>query len=433
MQAMIITFFTFSHVLNFGVSYFILDEIKNKKRINYLLVPLIVLFGVVIGYTFTYLDTVVMVLFFLILSLKNSEERNVVFSLLIVSSACLIEILVSRITEPLLLIVLEKQNGLFFLLFFVLYYALLILSSSFYKKHIVTFIRKKRKINLSAYLLTTALVVYFSYGTISLYASTVFLKLFVAVFYLIFAFLGGVIIQSISSNQELKIEAEKRQVEYVIHQRYIEDLKNQYQGIREFRHDYVNLLTAIEYYIEKEEFDGLKTFFNSSVIKTKRFTGNDILHADELNKIDSLDIKSILTMKLLAAQDKKIDVQIEADDGIRLNQKVDSVVLIRILGILLDNAVEEVERIEGGKIVIGIFSVKGDTIFVIENTARQQLEPMHVLKQKGFSTKGEGRGLGLSNIDELTAMEPNILLETIISEQRFTQKVVVIGEEEERC
>jgi two-component system sensor histidine kinase AgrC len=286
---------------------------------------------------------------------------------------------------------------------------------------------------LSAYLLTTALVVYFSYGTISLYASTVFLKLFVAVFYLIFAFLGGVIIQSISSNQELKIEAEKRQVEYVIHQRYIEDLKNQYQGIREFRHDYVNLLTAIEYYIEKEEFDGLKTFFNSSVIKTKRFTGNDILHADELNKIDSLDIKSILTMKLLAAQDKKIDVQIEADDGIRLNQKVDSVVLIRILGILLDNAVEEVERIEGGKIVIGIFSVKGDTIFVIENTARQQLEPMHVLKQKGFSTKGEGRGLGLSNLDELTAMEPNILLETIISEQRFTQKVVVIGEEEERC
>lgn len=369
MQAMIITFFTFSHVLNFGISYFILDEIKNKKRINYLLVPLIVLFGVIIGYTFTYLDTVVMVLFFLILSLKNSEERNVVFSLLIVSSACLIEILVSRITEPLLLIVLEKQNGLFFLLFFVLYYALLILSSSFYKKHVVTFIRKKRKINLSAYLLTTALVVYFSYGTISLYASTVFLKLFVAVFYLIFAFLGGVIIQSISSNQELKIEAEKRQVEYVIHQRYIEDLKNQYQGIREFRHDYVNLLTAIEYYIEKEEFDGLKTFFNSSVIKTKRFTGNDILHADELNKIDSLDIKSILTMKLLAAQDKKIDVQIEADDGIRLNQKVDSVVLIRILGILLDNAVEEVERIEGGKIVIGIFSVKGDTIFVIENTA----------------------------------------------------------------
>jgi two-component system sensor histidine kinase AgrC len=112
---------------------------------------------------------------------------------------------------------------------------------------------------------------------------------------------------------------------------------------------------------------------------------------------------------------------------------VDSVVLIRILGILLDNAVEEVERIEGGKIVIGIFSVKGDTIFVIENTARQQLEPMHVLKQKGFSTKGEGRGLGLSNLDELTAMEPNILLETIISEQRFTQKVVVIGEEEERC
>lgn len=122
-------------------------------------------------------------------------------------------------------------------------------------------------------------------------------------------------------------------------------------------------------------------------------------------------------------------MQIEADEGIRLNQKVDSVLLIRILGILLDNAIEEVETIEGGKLLIGIFSVKGDTIFVIENTARQKIEPMQVLKQKGFSTKGEGRGLGLSNIDELTAMEPNILLETIISEQRFIQKVIVIGEE----
>lgn len=424
-----INFLSYSHLLSFGINYFILDDIKNKKRINYLLISLIICFGVIIGRYYSYMDTVVTYIFFLILSLKNVEERNVVFSLLIVSSACAIDSVASQVTKPLLYFVIEKQSNLLFFMFFLFYYGLSILSSVVYKKWGLPLIKRKKKVNLIAYLLTISLLVYFSYGTLSLYAPTFFLKAFVAVFFLVFAIFGGVIIQSISSNQDLKIEAEKRQLEYNIHQRYIEDLKNQYQGIREFRHDYVNLLTSIEYYIENDEFEALKTFFKTSVQKTKNLAGTDILHVDELNKIDSLDIKSILTMKLLAAQEKNLNVQIEADEGIRLNQKVDSVLLIRILGILLDNAIEEVETIEGGKLLIGIFSVKGDTIFVIENTARQKIEPMQVLKQKGFSTKGEGRGLGLSNIDELTAMEPNILLETIISEQRFIQKVIVIGEE----
>lgn len=424
-----IIFLSYSHLLSFGINYFILDDIKNKKRINYLLILLIIFFGVIIGRSYSYMDTVVIYIFFLILSLKNVKEGNVVFSLLIVSSACAIDSVASQVTEPFLYLVIEKQSILFFFMFFLFYYGLSILSSVVYKKWGLPLIRRKKKVNLTAYLLTISLIVYFSYSTIATYASNTHLKIFVAVFFLVFAIFGGVIIQSVSSNQDLKIEAEKKQLEYNIHQRYIEDLKNQYQGIREFRHDYVNLLTSIEYYIENDEFEALKTFFNTSVQKTKNLIGTDILHADELNKIDSLDIKSILTMKLLAAQEKNLNVQIEADEGIRLNQKVDSVLLIRILGILLDNAIEEVETIKGGKLLIGIFSVKGDTIFVIENTARQKIEPMQVLKQKGFSTKGEGRGLGLSNVDELTAMEPNILLETIISEERFIQKVIVIGEE----
>lgn len=424
-----IKYLSFYHLLVFGITYFILDDIKSKKRINYLLFPLILLFGIFVGATFTYLDTVVLYIFFLILSVKNSEERNVVSSLLIVSSACGLEIIVSRLMKPLLPFVLGNQSGLAFLGFILLYHGVLFAGIFAYRKWLLPLIRRKKKVDLVAYLLTISLVIYFSYWTIVIYAATPFLKLFVGVFYLVFMVLGGVIIQSISSNQELKIEAEKRQMEYAIHQRYIEDLKNQYQGIREFRHDYVNLLTSIEYYIEKDELEALKDFFYSSVKRTKTIFEKDIFHADELNKIDSLEVKSILTMKLLAAQEKDISVQIESDDAITINQTVDSVVLIRILGILLDNAIEEAAAVADGKVSIGIFSVKGDTIFVIENTAREKIEPLHVLKQKGFSTKGEGRGLGLSNIDELTSMEPNILLETIVSEQKFIQKVVVIGEE----
>lgn len=424
-----VKYLSFSHLFVFTIAYFFLDDIKNKKRVNYLLMPLILLFGMFVGYFFTFIDIVVLYIFFLILSVKNSEERNIISSLLTVSSACFVEMLVGFTMKPLLYFALEKQSAILFLIILLLNYGLLILCITGYKKWLLPMIRKKKIVNLVAYLLTLSLFIYFFYSTISIYASTFYLKILVGIFYFVLLAFGGVIIQSVSNNHDLKIEAEKKRLEYDIHQHYIEDLKQQYQGIREFRHDYVNILTSIEYYIEKEEFEELKDFFHSSVNKTKTFFGKDILHADELNKLDSLDVKSILTMKLIAAQEKEIDVQIESDDGIKLNQKVDSVLLIRILGILLDNAIEELENIADGKLSVGIFSVKGDTIFVIENTTRERIEPLQVLKQKGYSTKGEGRGLGLSNIDELTAMEPNILLETIISDQRFIQKVVVMGEE----
>lgn len=396
-----VKYLSFSHLFVFTIAYFFLDDIKNKKRVNYLLMPLILLFGMFVGYFFTFIDIVVLYIFFLILSVKNSEERNIISSLLTVSSACFVEMLVGFTMKPLLYFALEKQSAILFLIILLLNYGLLILCITGYKKWLLPMIRKKKIVNLVAYLLTLSLFIYFFYSTISIYASTFYLKILVGIFYFVLLAFGGVIIQSVSNNHDLKIEAEKKRLEYDIHQ----------------------------HYIEKEEFEELKDFFHSSVNKTKTFFGKDILHADELNKLDSLDVKSILTMKLIAAQEKEIDVQIESDDGIKLNQKVDSVLLIRILGILLDNAIEELENIADGKLSVGIFSVKGDTIFVIENTTRERIEPLQVLKQKGYSTKGEGRGLGLSNIDELTAMEPNILLETIISDQRFIQKVVVMGEE----
>lgn len=49
---------------------------------------------------------------------------------------------------------------------------------------------------------------------------------------------------------------------------------------------------------------------------------------------------------------------------------VDPVILIRILGILLDNAIEELESLKEGKLLVGIFITNGDLMFIIQNTVR---------------------------------------------------------------
>ena len=131
--------------------------------------------------------------------------------------------------------------------------------------------------------------------------------------------------------------------------------------------------------------------------------------------------------KLIMAQEKNIDVGIEVESIAFKQLFVDPIILIRIIGILLDNSVEALEELEEGKLLVGIFNLKSDLVIVIKNTVRKNVEPLHLLRKSGFSTKGDNRGLGLSTVDELLVLEPNILLETSIKEDYFIQKITIIG------
>ncbi|MFQ7233874.1 MAG: GHKL domain-containing protein, partial [Enterococcus hulanensis] len=65
---------------------------------------------------------------------------------------------------------------------------------------------------------------------------------------------------------------------------------------------------------------------------------------------------------------------------------------------------------------------------IIQNTIREKTLPLQELKQTGVSTRGEKRGLGLSNAEEILLKEPNILLETVIEEKIFIQRVTILSE-----
>ena len=105
---------------------------------------------------------------------------------------------------------------------------------------------------------------------------------------------------------------------------------------------------------------------------------------------------------------------------------VDPVVLIRILGILLDNAIEELESLNEGELLVGIFIMNGDLMFIIQNTVRENMEPLYLLKKEGFSTKGDNRGFGLANVEELILLEQRLLLETTATNEVFIQKITIM-------
>jgi len=125
---------------------------------------------------------------------------------------------------------------------------------------------------------------------------------------------------------------------------------------------------------------------------------------------------------------ENIHVQLELNNDIYFKEKIDIIALVRILGIFLDNSIEELKYLEKGNLSIAIFLIEKDTYIIIENTTKNDMQSLHELKKEGFSTKGKDRGLGLSNADQLIQKYPYLLWETSIEKNKFIQTLIILND-----
>jgi len=125
---------------------------------------------------------------------------------------------------------------------------------------------------------------------------------------------------------------------------------------------------------------------------------------------------------------ENIHVQLELNNDIYFKEKIDIIVLVRILGIFLDNSIEELKYLEKGNLSIAIFLIEKDTYIIIENTTKNDMQSLHEIKKEGFSTKGKDRGLGLSNADQLIQKYPYLLWETSIEKNKFIQTLIILND-----
>jgi len=222
--------------------------------------------------------------------------------------------------------------------------------------------------------------------------------------------------------------SQKQKAEQEILQRYTNEIEQQYSEMRKFKHDYENIMSSLESFIDEGDYEGLRHYFLNKIKTNSQKMLSEHFQLEQLSRIKITEIKSILAVKLMVAQGQDIDVTFEAVEKID-NIVVDSFVLVRTLGILLDNAIEALTELKEGVLSVAVFKSTDTTTFVIQNTCCPNIPPVHQLMQEGFSTKGEGRGVGLSNVKEFTQKHPNLSLQTSISSSKdqFTQKIIVGG------
>ena len=104
--------------------------------------------------------------------------------------------------------------------------------------------------------------------------------------------------------------------------------------------------------------------------------------------------------------------------------------LITIISILCDNAIEATVLADEPKLSIAIFKMENQSVIVVENSTKEAYIDVTPLKQRGFSTKGTGRGLGLANIEEILFRYDNVTLETESAQHRFVQLLSITPKED---
>ncbi|MCL1949731.1 MAG: GHKL domain-containing protein [Turicibacter sp.] len=194
--------------------------------------------------------------------------------------------------------------------------------------------------------------------------------------------------------------------------------------MRAFKHDYQNILSSFEAYFEDGDYEQLKAYYYG---KVKRVSDDLLAHdfkLEQLNRLKILELKSIFANKLMLAGSLGVDFTFELKEDITAID-AETVVLVRSIGIMLDNAIEAVSALGSGLVRIALFQEGKTLSLIIENDCMEGLPKIHQLKQAGFSTKGEGRGLGLSNLSGFVSQSPHLNLETTAQNGKFTQRLLI--------
>jgi Predicted signal transduction protein with a C-terminal ATPase domain len=233
------------------------------------------------------------------------------------------------------------------------------------------------------------------------------------------------LIYSSNKNIKNKLYQQYREKEYQQLREYTNMLENMSEDLRKFRHDHANILQIIGSYIEAEDLMELKRFYRSELLpESNRIikTSGTLMVLKQL-RISSL--KGLLASKIIDAQAKGIVTNIEITDEI-YELSISIIDICRIIGILMDNAIEGTLLCEAKKIDIKIMKVENNTSFLICNSCSKNTPSVNDIIQKGFTTKGEGRGVGLKIVRDITSVKyDNVLLNTEIKDAVFMQELVI--------
>lgn len=225
-------------------------------------------------------------------------------------------------------------------------------------------------------------------------------------------------VYSIMNSSKLEIAA--RDLEGA--QLTIHSLQVLHDTVRSFKHDFDNIVNGIGGYVRNNDMEGLEKYYND-LLQDCRKTNN--LYSLSPNVINQPAVYNILATKYYVADE--LNIQIGLDVFLDLNE-IEKYMKIyeftRILGILLDNAIEAASECTDKKIDVTFRKEdnKHRLAIIIENTYLDKEIDIDKIFEKGFSSKERNSGLGLWKVREILKRNNNLNLFTTKDSEIFKQQ-----------
>ena len=202
---------------------------------------------------------------------------------------------------------------------------------------------------------------------------------------------------------------------------YNKSISEAYDSTRTFKHDFNNIIQAIGGYIINEDIKGLKTYYNQIFPEITNINNVSKLNPDIIN---NPAIYSILADKYFRAEKYQVSINLDVlMDLNNLNAKIYEIT--RILGILLDNAIETCKECDKKNINITFKQNDYKQIILIENTYHNKEICIEKIFDKGYSTKPNNTGLGLWEVKKIINKNSNFNLFTSKDNEYFMQQLEI--------
>lgn len=195
-------------------------------------------------------------------------------------------------------------------------------------------------------------------------------------------------------------------------------------GVRTIKHDYNNIIQALNGYMSTKQYDKLQEHINGVLSE-----------CNIINTLSTIDPKvfndpaiyGIVGAKFFIANEKDIPFELDITTNIAEIDfpKPD---LSRILGIIIDNAIEATEKVNNKyiKIEMSYDKHKGADVIKVYNTFDTKANiDLSKIYDKGVSSKKVKSGIGLWEVKKLIGKNPNSQVFATIEKDKFIQNIII--------
>lgn len=218
----------------------------------------------------------------------------------------------------------------------------------------------------------------------------------------------------------------KMQVENKALLNNLEEYEKMLDYQRVANHENKNQLLIVRSLLKENENSDALNYVNE-VLDDKK-DDNDVLFG-RAKKIPSGGLQGIVYQKMLVMNDKNIKPILDVSNSVKkfklenLDTKL-NYDICRIVGVFLDNSIEETEKLDEREIMLSMYEQNNDLVIEISNKFKN-VPDLERLEEKGYSTKGKGHGYGLSLVNDIVNNNNQIINEKGITRNIFTQKLII--------